>query len=383
MLEEALKNSQEELLMDLEQFVNIDSPSGFEEGIKRFQSLVIERLKRLGAEIIQENVDLPMAGWNVKAVWQGRGKSKILLLAHADTVWECGTANKRPFSVKGNRAYGPGVSDCKSGIAMILQVISALQKINFEDFSTITFVMNADEEKGSKKSREFIRSCAIGQDIAFCCEAGKAPDALTIWRKGSGQMVLEVHGKASHAGSAPDKGINAVVELCNQIIKMSALGDKERGTTINFTQIEGSRNPHNVIPDYAQAVASVRAVTNEEFDRVEICAKEIASKPTLDGSKIKVDLLRNRPPMEKTIRSDALVEIMKEIYFKELGLELTTVGSGGASDANIIADICEVIDSVGIVGGNAHHEEEYLELDTIVPRIYLLCRTIMSLNKWI
>lgn len=383
MLEEALRNAKDELLVDLERFVNIDSPSGYEEGIKRFQSLVVERLEQLGAKVTKEEVNLPMAGWNVKAVWQGYGKYKVLLLAHADTVWECGTASKRPFSVKGNRAYGPGVSDCKSGIAMILQVISVFKKINFEDFSTITFVMNADEEKGSKKSREFIRSCAIGQDIAFCCEAGKAPDALTIWRKGSGQMILEVQGKASHAGSAPEKGINAVVEICNKIIEMSALGDKEKGTTVNFTQIEGSRNPHNVIPDYAKAVASVRAVTNEEFDRVEICANRIASNPTLAGSKIKVDLLRNRPPMEKTIRIDKLVDIMKEIYSKELGLEITTVGSGGASDANIIADICEVIDSVGIVGGNAHHEEEYLELDTIVPRIYLLCRTIMSLNKWI
>ncbi len=366
------------MLKDLEQFVNIDSPSGYETGMLEFQGLVIERMKAMGANITTKKVVSPMAGYNVKAVWQGKGKGRFLLLAHADTVWPVGTVAARPFKIIGDKAYGPGVCDCKAGIVQILHVVEILQNLSFEEFESITFIMNPDEEKGSRQSRDFIRECARKQDVVFCCEAGKEPDIITVWRKGSGQLTVEVTGKSSHAGNSPEKGVNAVLELCHQISAISLLGDNEKGTTIQFTQIEGSKNPHNVIPAYAKAVSSVRVMSNDEFDRIESDAESVAAKPSVAGAMVNVLLHRNRPPMEVSAQGMKLVQLMQDIYCEDLQMELATGGSGGASDANLVADLCVVVDSVGIVGGNAHHEEEYLEIKSIVPRTYLLCKCIME-----
>lgn len=366
-------------LEELARYVNIDTGTGYDEGLTRMAHLLQARLEGLGARVTLSKFAPEAAGYNLRATWQGKGNGKLLCFAHADTVWLVGTATQRPFTCDGKTAWGPGVSDCKSGIVAVIYALELLREVNFTDFAELTFLVNADEERSSKFSREFIRSVAReGFDLALCCEAGKARDDIIIERKGSGQLYVRIYGKSSHAGSAPEKGRNALMELCHQLLQMKGMEDLEAGTTVNFTQVKESQNRHNVIPDYAEAVASVRAKTQDEFARIEAEAEALAQRNLVPEIKVVPELYVGRPPMAVNAKSHRLVKFLQALYQKELDRPLGIGFSGGASDANLLGDICPVLDSMGPVGGNAHGVDEYLDVTSIVPRLYLLARVFSS-----
>ena len=201
-----------------------------------------------------------------------------------------------------------------------------------------------------------------------------------VWRKGSATAVVEVKGKAAHAGVAPELGRNAAMEAAHQILQLGKLGDEEKKTTINFTVIKaGDRT--NVIPDQATAKADVRAALPEEFDRIEKDLARVSADKLIPDTEVKTSLLRGLPPMPQTPESDKLVAIAQGIY-GELGRKLTIEGSGGAADASLSAGVgTPTLDGFGIVGGNIHTPEEYAEVESVAPRIYLLSRMIVELSK--
>lgn len=367
------------LLGDLEKFVNIDSGSGYEQGLKQYQGLLIDRLKALGAEVEYVEVEKPQTGYNIKATFQGTGTGSILLLAHADTVWAQGTAAQRPFRMDDKRAYGPGVSDEKGGLTLALHALTLLNNMGFKDYEKITFVINPDEEKSSLKSRDFIMQAAKEHKYAICVEPGIPGDAVMNWRKGIGRLTMEVTGRNAHAGIEPEKGRNATVEMAHQILQLSNLGDPRKMTTVNWTLLEKTKTPVNVIPDYAWAQADLRLMYNDEYERILQDAQKLAKKKLISDTQVKFDLFRGRPPFTKNDKTDRLVNTMQEIYAKELGMRLKVEGSGGGSDANYAAIAGAIaVDGLGIVGGNDHSPDEYIELDSIVPRLYLLTRTLME-----
>lgn len=369
------------LLSDLETFVNIDSGSGYEEGLKTYQGLLIDRLKELGAEVEYVEVEKPQAGYNIKATFRGTGKGTILILAHADTVWAKGTAAQRPFRMDDKRAYGPGVSDEKGGLTLALHALTLLNNIGYKDYEKITFVINPDEEKSSLKSRDFIMQAAKEHRYAISVEPGIPGDAVMNWRKGIGRLTMEVTGRNAHAGIEPEKGRNATVELAHQIIQLSNLGDAKKMTTVNWTLLEKTKTPVNVIPDYAWAQADLRLMYNDEYDRILQDAQKISKNGLVPDTQVKFDLFRGRPPFTKNDKTDLLVAAMQEIYSKELGQTLKVEGSGGGSDANYAAIAGAIaVDGLGIVGGNDHSPGEYIELESVVPRLYLLTRTLMDIG---
>ncbi|KYZ75794.1 hypothetical protein AXX12_11385 [Anaerosporomusa subterranea] len=370
------------LLADLAAFVNIDSGSTYEPGLKKYQGLLIERLKELGAEVEYQEVAKPQAGYNIVATFRGTGKGTALLLAHADTVWAAGTAEKRPFRIDGDKAYGPGVSDEKGGMTLVLHALSLLKEMNFQDYDRITFVINPDEEKSSLMSREVIMQQAKLHKYALSVEPGIPGDAVMNWRKGIGRLTMEVSGRNAHAGIEPEKGRNATVELAHQIVQLSNLGNAEKMTTVNWTLLDKTKTPVNVIPDYAWAQADIRVMYPEEYDRIMSDAQKIAASTLIPDTKIKFDLFRGRPPFSKNDKTDALVASMQKIYADELGMTLKVEGSGGGSDANYAAIVGAIaVDGLGIVGGNDHNPDEYIELNSVVPRLYLLTRTLMDIGS--
>lgn len=370
------------LLADLGTFVNIDSGSGYAEGLKTYQGLLIDRLKELGAEVEYVEVEKPQAGYNIKATFRGTGKGTILILAHADTVWAQGTAAQRPFRMDDKRAYGPGVSDEKGGLTLALHALTLLNNTGYKDYDKITFVINPDEEKSSLKSRDFIMQAAKEHRYAISVEPGIPGDAVMNWRKGIGRLTMEVTGRNAHAGIEPEKGRNATVELAHQIVQLSNLGDANKMTTVNWTLLEKTKTPVNVIPDYAWAQADLRLMYNDEYDRILQDAQKIAKKGLVPDTQVKFELFRGRPPFTKNDKTDHLVAAMQEIYSKELGQTLKVEGSGGGSDANYAAIAGAIaVDGLGIVGGNDHSPDEYIELDSVVPRLYLLTRTLMDIGS--
>jgi glutamate carboxypeptidase len=362
-----------------ERMVNIDSGTGDAEGMKAVGDIAIEELKKLGATI--ETVSsAPAAGDNIVATFTGTGKGKVLLMAHMDTVFAKGAAAARPFRIEGGRAYGPGVSDDKAGIVVAIGVLNILQDLKFKDYARLTVFLNTNEETGSRGSRALIEKLAKEHDATLNLEAGRSGDGITVWRKGSGTIKLEVKGRGSHAGVAPELGRNAVMELAHQMLQLSKLANAQKGTTINFTVIKGG-DRKNIIPDFAEADADVRAVVTEEFDRVERELATAVRNKLIPDTEVKVTLIRSFPPMPQNAQIDALAAMAQRIY-GEIGRKLNLGGSGGAADSSLAAGVFRpTLDGLSLVGGNAHTDREYAEVDSMVPRFYLLTRMVMELSR--
>jgi len=362
-----------------ERLVNIDSGTGDMDGVNAVGAVAVEELTKLGAAI-EAIPAMPAYGNNIVARLSGTGKGKVLLIAHMDTVFPKGTAAARPFRVEGGRAYGPGVSDDKAGIVVALSVLKILDELKFKDYARLTLMLNTNEETGSRGSRVLIENLAREHDVTLNLEGGRLGDGITIWRKGSGTINVEVKGRASHAGSAPELGRNAAMELAHQMLQLVKLANAEKGTTINFTVIKaGDRK--NVIPDYAVAEADIRALVSEEFDRVERELPEMAKNKLIPETVVTTSLTRGFPTMPQNAQTDALAAMAQRVY-GEIGKTLTLGGSGGAADSSLSAGVFKpTLDGLSLVAGNAHTDREFAVVDSMVPRFYLLTRMVMELGR--
>jgi glutamate carboxypeptidase len=188
-----------------------------------------------------------------------------------------------------------------------------------------------------------------------------------------------VTGRQAHAGLEPEKGINAVIEASHQALALGTLANSALETSVNVTVLE-SRGPFNVIPDHATLKADVRAFTLEEFDRVEARARKLAAATTVPGAQVKVSMERLFPAWPHVASTDALVRRAQTLY-AEIGKTLTTASVGSAADVAFAAEAgIPAIDGFGVIGGGAHGPDDYADLATIVPRVYLLTRMLMDLG---
>ncbi|MDB5908180.1 MAG: glutamyl aminopeptidase family protein [Massilia sp.] len=362
----------------LERLVNIDSGTLNERGLDQVGAIAVDELRKLGSRVETFGA-APALSKNVVGTFTGSGKGRILLIAHMDTVFADGSAAARPFRLDGNRAYGPGVMDNKGGVVAAIAAIKMLQQLNFKNFGRITVLLNTNEETFSPGSRSLIESLAKQHDFVLNLEPGRPADGMVIWRKGAGVVQVDVKGKAAHAGVAPESGRNAAMEAAHQVLQLGQLGDRDKQTTLNFTVLK-SGDRTNVIPDQAIAQADLRVAVPQEFDRVEQDLARVSANRLIADTQVKTTLTRGSPPMPKNAQTDALAARAQAIY-GELGRTLTMEGSGGAADANFTVGIgVPTLDGFGIVGGNIHTPEEYAEVDSIVPRFYLLARMLMELG---
>jgi glutamate carboxypeptidase len=366
-------------MMLWERLVNIDSGTGDMEGVNAVGAVAVEELKKLGAAIEMVPA-LPAYGDNIVASLAGSGKGRILLIAHMDTVFRKGDAAARPFRIEGGRAYGPGVSDDKGGIVVGLSALKILDELKFKDYARLTLMLNTNEETGSRGSRALIEKLAKEHDVTLNLEGGRLGDGITIWRKGSGTINVEVKGRASHAGGAPELGRNAAMELAHQMLQLVKLANADKGTTINFTVVK-SGDRKNVIPDYAVADADIRALVSEEFDRVERELPQVAKNKLIPDTAVTTTLSRTFPIMPQNAQTDALAAMAQRVY-GEIGKTLTLGGSGGAADSSLSAGVFKpTLDGLSLIGGNAHTDREFAVVDSMVPRFYILTRMIMELGK--
>jgi glutamate carboxypeptidase len=360
-------------LRDLEALVNIDSGTYTKGGVDAVGHYLRERFAAAGCTVtIYPQTEY---GDNLVAMRHGNGRGRIMLVGHMDTVFPEGEAQRRPFALNNGRATGPGILDMKSGLLVGLYALLVLREQGFSDFETIAMVCNSDEEIGSPASRPLIRDIAGRSDAVFVLEPGRARGQLVTARKGVGLYRLEVRGVAAHAGVEPRKGRSAILELAHQVQAFQALNDTIPGVTVNVGVVGGGERP-NVVPDYAYALIDLRAADMAGITAVQEAMERIVSHPLVPGTQVTLSGSFVHLPFAKSPRSARLVALAQEVG-RELGLELSEEASGGGSDGNTTAAMgVATLDGLGLSGALAHNPGEYIELDSIVPRIALVAQLI-------
>ena len=381
------------LLETLKALVSIESGSSDFDGLMKLAAVTSERLKTLGGQVelveprdIYKMEDTPeKIGRMVRATFTGKGAKRILLLAHMDTVYQRGMLAQQPFRIEGDRAYGLGIADDKQGIALILHTLAILKAMNFEQYGTVTVLINADEEISSPGSRSMISQLGAEHDATFSVEASRVEsDKLSLATSGIASVTLRVKGLASHSGQAPEKGINALYELAHQVLQTRDFSNPAVGLKMNWT-LASAGTTRNVIPPGAQAVADVRVLRVTDYDDIEKKLRESIKNQLLPDAKVEMNFERRRPPLEATPASHALAKHAQTIY-RELGrtLVIDEAPEGGGTDAAFAAlkTKAPVIERFGLQGYGAHSANaEYVLLDSIEPRLYLLVRMIMDLSE--
>jgi glutamate carboxypeptidase len=383
------------LLDSLKEFVNIETGSRDHEGIAQATELLAAKLRALDGQVQfiepQESTNYRMAdtpdkiGRLVKATWRGTGSKRILLIAHIDTVYPKGMAAKQPFRIEGDKAYGLGISDDKQGVAMVVHVVALLKALNFNEYGTLTVLVNGDEEISSPGSRAELTKAGGEHDVVLSFESSRVEsDKLSLATSGIASVELKVEGRASHAGAAPERGVNALYELSHQILQMRDLSQNDKGLKLNWTVSQAGTN-RNVIPAYATAQADVRVLRVADYDGIEATVRERAKNQLLPQAKVTVNFERRRPPLEVTAANRKLAAHAQSIY-AELGRKLVVDDQpeGGGTDAAFAAlnTQAAVVERFGLQGFGGHTaSNEYVLLDTVEARLYLAARVVMDVAR--
>ncbi|NBR29695.1 MAG: M20/M25/M40 family metallo-hydrolase, partial [Betaproteobacteria bacterium] len=265
-----------------------------------------------------------------------------------------------------------------------IHTLSMLKALNFRDYGEITVLINGDEEVSSAGSRAMLTKLGAEADAVFSFESSRVEsDRLSLTTAGIAAVVLKVEGKASHAGSAPELGRNALYELSHQILQTRDLSDPKTGLKMNWTVSNAGTN-RNVIPAIANAVADVRVLRIADYDGIEAKVREHIKTQLIPETKVTMEFERRRPPLEMTPAAEALARHAQTVY-REIGRELVvgTVAEGGGTDAAFAALKAKgpVIERFGLQGFGGHsNDAEYIDIDSIEPRLYLATRMIMDFS---
>jgi glutamate carboxypeptidase len=362
----------------LKEIVNIDSGTGDAEGGTKVGAVLRARLIQLGAEVRSEAAEAPGLPDNLVAVFHGTGKGKILIIAHVDTVFGAGTVAARPFSMDQQRAHGPGVGDEKAGVVNAFTALKILHDLGFKNFATITFLLDDSEERGSPGSTKLIKRLAREHDVEFNMEPGDPPDALTVWRKGSASIRIQVKGRAAHAGMAPQDGRNAAVELMHQLGALQGtFPTSGSGITVNLTLLRAGERA-NIIPDQAEATINVRYRKTQEFDAILAKVEAGTHNTQVPDTIVTVAHDPAFPPLTENAQIDALAARARAIY-AEIGKTVELSGNGGASESALaMSEGTPALDGLGYIGGDFHTDHEWIDLNSVIPRLYLFTRLLME-----
>lgn len=367
-------------LETVKELVSVDTGTGQEKGLATISALLVKRLKELGATV-QTTPATPSVGDNIVGTFKGTGSKNFLLMVHYDTVFGPGTAAKRPFRTDQERAYGPGVADAKGGVAMILHALKLLKAQGFDVYGTLTVLFNPDEEMGSAGSKKIIAELAAQHDYVFSYEPPNK-DAVTTATNGINGLFLEVKGRSSHAGSAPEDGRNALTELAHQLVQLKDLGDPDKGTTVNWTMAKAGEK-RNIIPAIATAEADMRYSDIEETDRVLAQGQRLIRKQLIDDTQVSLRLETGRPPLAKNSGSEQLAGVAQKAY-AAIDKSIEPIAMRFGTDAGYAyvpgSDKPAVLETMGVVGAGLHADDEYIELSSIAPRLYLTLSMIRTLS---
>ena len=379
LLQSAVAARQPRFLADLERLVSLDCGSADKAGVDAAGRLVEARLAE-GPWTVER---LPDDVWGDTLVATATGGlpggRHVLLMAHLDTVFDPGTAAQRPFRIEGDRAFGPGVTDCKAGVLAGVTALEALHEVAWDRVGRITLLLTPDEEVGSPSSRSHVQRIARDADAALCLECARANGDIVVARKGCVDLVVDVEGRAAHAGIEPEKGINAALDAAQTTVALQALNGRWPGVTVNVGVLRAGTRPNVVAPD-ARLEVDVRATSLATFDDAVAEVERVAGTPYVGGIRKRVRRVSLHPPMERTPAGDALAATALDLAGR-LGIVTAPCTTGGAADANTTSAMgVPTLDGLGPVGGDDHAPTEWLDLASVVPRVTLLAALVLELT---
>jgi len=366
---------QEEMVRTIRELVEIESPSDSKPAADRIGTFLAEKFAALGGDSKLHHVQ--DFGDHLQVDFSGRANSKpVLLLGHFDTVYPMGMLETMLCGIAGDRLHGPGVLDMKSGIALMLHAIEALQTWHHGLPRPVTVFLVSDEEVGSTSSRKITEALAKESAAVLVLEpAAGLRGAVKTARKGVGEYTLKVKGVAAHAGLDPGKGHSAIIELARQILAMSKLNDLRRGLSVNPGVIQGGTRT-NVIAAEASVDIDVRIKSAKQAAGIDRKLRSL--KPFDKHCKLEVAGAINRLPMERTAGVAALYEKAQEIA-NHLDWKLQEAAVGGGSDGNFTAGMgIPTLDGLGGVGEGAHAVHEFIVIPELPRRALLLAGMIES-----
>lgn len=363
-------------LEELRPLINIDCGTLTVDGIDVVATIMAQKYLDLGWNV--KRIDCGIAGTGLEVRNKPQAEHiDVMLIGHMDTVFPVGTAAARPMTHDSERAYGPGVSDMKSGLLSVVYALRDLDPAALETLS-ICVCMNPDEEIGSLHSEEWLKSVAVNAKHVLVAEAARADGSLVKARKGMARYRLSFHGKAAHAGNEPQNGRSAITEMAHWILAINAMTDFESGTTLNAGVVSGGAGA-NIVPDFAQVVVDVRFWDNDEYAAVDAKIRALTETPFVDGVTITAEREAHKPSMVPSPQTEVLMAQVEAVG-KELGIDITWQAVGGGSDANLTAVLgIPTLDGLGPVGAGFHSADEWLDLASIEPRIRLLQQVLVKI----
>lgn len=366
------KEKQKDMFRLLESLVNLESPSRDKQAVDKCSSFLLDELRRMGLKTKiypqQEIGDIITAEFPQK-----KSREKILLLTHIDTVWPVGTIKNRPFSIKGDKIFGPGVLDMKAGLVQAVFALKGLAEKNILPGKKISLFVNSAEEIGNKSSYKIIKNLAQTSSAVLCLEPALPGGGLKLQRKGRLVFEIKAKGKAAHAGT-PEKGLNAIEELVLQLNKLLRI--RTKSISLNIGTIQGGSKA-NIVADNARAEIDIRFWRKNE--QKNLIDKVNYINPILQGAEISFSLKSLTPPMERNPASNRLFNQVKKIASKS-GFDLWGGKSGGGSDASVASQVgVAVLDGLGPEGEGIHAENENLHFPSLLERTALLAEILQHL----
>jgi glutamate carboxypeptidase len=374
-------------LADLERMCNIDCGSYTPVGVNQIGDLVAAELASMGAPVERRPDPKGRYGDTVIGTFDGAADGpRVLLIGHMDTVFSEGTVAKRPFRIDGAIARGAGVSDMKGGLLAGLRAVGALRALVQANgggplpFERLTFIANPDEEIGSPSSTPHIREAAATADACFVLECARANGDFVSARKGIADIRLTINGRAAHAGVEPEKGRSAILAGAELVREIQALNGRWPQVTTNVGVFKAGTRP-NIVCDQAELEVDVRAMAAGHLASALAAIQALAAAPAVPDVTVDVETMAGWAPMEKLERSGRLADHVIALAAR-LGFETKDVSTGGASDANTTSGMgVPSIDGLGPIGGLDHSPEEYLEVDSIVPRTTLVAALLLEMSR--
>jgi glutamate carboxypeptidase len=372
---ESLRDDHESMLNFLKKIIAIETPSRNKESQDILIKLLEEEFKNQKYYTIRVQGKKTGGYLYARPLKKGKNKPLQLILGHSDTVWDINTLKEFPITHKNGKISGPGSYDMKAGITQILFSLKTINSLKLCPPLTPLILINSDEEIGSIESTYGIKRLAKITNRAFVLEPPLDMDGkLKTARKGIGQFVINVKGKAAHAGLDPERGANAIVELSHQVQRLYAMNDFKKGITVNVGLIQGGYSP-NVIASESSAVVDVRVLNDE--DGKYITKKIYELKPMFPDIQLQVEGEFGRKPMEKTPRNKLLWS-MAQNNAKLIGLNLKEGTSGGGSDGNTTSLYTATLDGLGTTGDGAHATHEFIFTDKLIERTALLTLLLLD-----
>ncbi|MFG0256860.1 MAG: M20/M25/M40 family metallo-hydrolase [Phycisphaerales bacterium JB043] len=385
---EHLASRARDMRNDLEDHVAIPTGKNHAPGLDKYREILVTRYEALGA-IISTHDGRHRPDWlggshdvfrpppTAVCEHPGKGEARILIACHLDTVFDPrGDFTDFLVSPDGDVATGPGVVDMKGGVLVALYALEALHACGVDAHWTVA--LTSDEETGSYASEHILRELARHHDVGIATEPAMEDGSLAIERMGSGQFMIEVHGRSAHVGRSFTQGISAVNELARILLEIERMPDPERGKIVSVGPIKGGPVT-NAVPDYASAWGNARFPDRQIGDEIVAQLEGLATGQDAIP-RVRVVHSFNRPAKPLIAQTEAFGLMAREVA-ESLGQELPFASTGGVCDGNILQDEgLPTIDTLGVRGGGLHTPDEWIELDSLVERAQLMAVLLYRLS---